>query len=553
MSVTVQQILELPILNRANVLSGSTKLSEQQVEWMTATEGPAKDFVRKDEIILTTGVSYPSGEELLHFVKEVYQAQAAALAIATGKYIEKIPVEVIEFAEQHDFIMIELPWDVRFTDIQRQTTKAINQMQHGYIEEAQQMQDRLYDYVVQGKELDDIINYVENELGCSIVFTDHYGRIKSALVEEPQVLIEAWAEESEGKNNLTYQEDGLTFEKMPYKQGFLLKKDVATNPEQLNEGYYIFYFKDKDFLTSSTMQTIDSLAAATAVWLSREDAIVKTELRLKSQFIWSLAKSKDVVFEEKAQTRANLFGFQLDIPYVCIVGYSEELDVNSGDEYNESLGNKTIIDDIEEEIRQIASRMNKQVAFTIDEDYLVVFFEAEKKEEMIIQEFIDEINEQLEKLVDGAVFSWGIGQDRDGIKSFHTSYEKAFSALEMVISQKEPGDVLRFEETRLNRLLLQLASDDKVKDITQAAIQPLIDYEQERDIDLIDTFIVYDAEKRNVSQAARVLNLHRQSLLYRLDKINKLTNLSVDNPNDAFLLNVSIKVYQASTTTLDES
>src|SRR5699024_6837372 len=240
MSVTVQHILELPILKRANVLSGSTKLSEQPVEWMTATEGTAKDFVRKDEIILTTGVGYPSAEELLGFVKDVYQAQAAALAIATGKYIEKIPAEVIEFAEGHDFIMIELPWDVRFTDIQRQTTKAINQMQHGYIEEAQQMQDRLYDYVVQGKELDDIINYVENELGCSIVFTDHYGRVKSALVAEPHLLIQAWDEASQGRYTLTYQEEGLTLENTPYKQGFLLKKDVATNPEPLCEGYYIF-------------------------------------------------------------------------------------------------------------------------------------------------------------------------------------------------------------------------------------------------------------------------------------------------------------------------
>src|SRR5699024_5023163 len=104
-----------------------------------------------------------------------------------------------------------------------------------------------------------------------------------------------------------------------------------------------------------------------------------------------------------------------------------------------------------------------------------------KKEEATIQEFIDEVNEKLEKLVDHAVFSWGIGQDGSGVKVFRTSYEKAFSALEMVISQKEPGDVLRFEETRLNRLLLQLASDDKVKEITQSAIQALIDYEEERD------------------------------------------------------------------------
>src|SRR5699024_9358493 len=143
MSITVQHILELPILQKANVLTGLARLNEQDVEWMTATEGPAKDFVRKDEIILTTGVDCATDEKLLRFVKAVYEAEAAALAIATGKFIKEVPNEVIRFAERNDFILIELPWDVRFTDIQRQTTKAINQMQHGHIEEAQQMQDRL--------------------------------------------------------------------------------------------------------------------------------------------------------------------------------------------------------------------------------------------------------------------------------------------------------------------------------------------------------------------------------------------------------------------------
>src|SRR5699024_2050166 len=194
MSITVQHIIDLPILRKANVLTGIERLNKQHVEWMTATEGPVKDYVRKDEIILTTGVECDDAEKLLRFVKAVYKAEAAALAIATGKFIKEIPNEVLKFAEQQQFIIIELPWDVRFTDIQRETTKAINEKQHEHIEEAQQMQDRLFDYVVQGKELADIINYVENELQCSIVFTDHYGRIKSSAIKSPQHLIQLWSE-----------------------------------------------------------------------------------------------------------------------------------------------------------------------------------------------------------------------------------------------------------------------------------------------------------------------------------------------------------------------
>lgn len=547
MSMTVQHILELPILKRAKVLSGESKLASKPVEWMTATEGPVKDFVRADEIILTTGVECDNIEKLMLFVEEVYEAKAAALAIATGKFIKEVPEKVVQFARKHQFILIELPWDVRFTDIQRETTKAINQKAHEHLEEAQQMQERLYDYVVQGKELSDIIQYVENVLQCEIVFTDHYGRIKSSTVQFPEERLDQWKKASHENETSKQRFESYQLEKVPYQNGYFIKKDIDTNVEQISEGYYIIYFPDHISLDVNQIQTIESLASATAVWLSREDAIVKTELRLKNQFIWDLAKSKEVVHDEKAQTRANLFGFQLDIPYVCIVGYSEQLDLNNSDHYDDTYYSKTIVSEIEEEIRQIAQRLNRQIAFTIDENNLVIFFEAKIKEDVLVQRFIHEVNDRLEGLAENAVFSWGIGQDADGIKVFHSSYEKALSALEMVMLQKEPGDVLRFEETRLNRLLLHLTNDETVLEITQAAIQPLIEYEAERGIDLIETFIVYDAEKRNVSQAARALNLHRQSLLYRLEKINQLTNLSVENPNDAFLLNISIKIHQVHT------
>src|SRR5699024_11593917 len=80
---------------------------------------------------------------------------------------------------------------------------------------------------------------------------------------------------------------------------------------------------------------------------------------------------------------------------------------------------------------------------------------------------------------------------------------------------------ISFDDTKLNRLLLHLANNPEVRDITLNTLQPLIEYEKKREMNLIDTFIAYDNQNGNVSQAARVLNMHRQSLLYRLRKIER--------------------------------
>ncbi|MDQ7860969.1 PucR family transcriptional regulator ligand-binding domain-containing protein [Peribacillus frigoritolerans] len=42
------------------------------------------------------------------------ESEASALLIATGRHIFDIPREVIELAEKHNFMIIELPWELRF-------------------------------------------------------------------------------------------------------------------------------------------------------------------------------------------------------------------------------------------------------------------------------------------------------------------------------------------------------------------------------------------------------------------------------------------------------
>jgi purine catabolism regulator len=46
-----------------------------------------------------------------------------------------------------------------------------------------------------------------------------------------------------------------------------------------------------------------------------------------------------------------------------------------------------------------------------------------------------------------------------------------------------------------------------------------------------------------MSLTARKLNIHRQSLLYRLEKIEALTEMSLDDHQDLFLLEVSTRMY----------
>ncbi len=545
MPITVQGIVNLPIFNTAKVRAGIDILDQRHVEWMSAIEGPVENFVRKYEFVLTTGLSYESDPALLYeFTKDVYESGASALGIAIGRYIFDIPPEIIDFAEQHEFVIIELPWELRFMDLQREVMNEINYRQQGFIERAREIQKFLIDLVIQGKDIIEMIAYVEQELDSSIVFVDKSGRM-NATVDNPQEVIDIW---ESTQHDAEVIEDDLAFRHIKSvlcEKGYMLHKEITSGTIHVAQGYFLVILHNQDKLTANVLQVLDSLSAATALWISREDAIVKTEIRLRNEFIWGLAKTPQKDVDESIRSRGKLLGYQLEMPYMCIVGYSVDFDSFYKEQHHDqSFGFKNVIYYIEEEVRYAASVVDKQFAFTFDDDKIIIYLQCEQEEySSTVHHFLDLLEKRLNTLIPGVVFSWGLGISNDGVMQFYESYQKARAALDIGHSQKLPGSRISFDDTKLNRLLLYLASNQEVRDITLTTLAPLIEYEKKREMNLIDTFIAYDNQNGNVSQAARVLNMHRQSLLYRLRKIESLTNVSLDNPDDVFLLNISIKVW----------
>src|SRR5699024_12686263 len=105
----------------------------------------------------------------------------------------------------------------------------------------------------------------------------------------------------------------------PYQDGYILKMEITTGTIRVARGYFIILLHEQNQISANVLQVLDSLSAATAVWLSREDAIVNTEIRLRNEFIWGLTRTAQVNLDESIKSRGQLLGYHLDIPYICIV------------------------------------------------------------------------------------------------------------------------------------------------------------------------------------------------------------------------------------------
>lgn len=127
MSVMLSQLYEgIKDTEEIKLIAGEGGLNHV-VRWVHMVESTdISSFLEGEEVTFTTGIGLKSQEELLELVQVNFHQNAAGMVINVGPYIEKIGTEIIEFADEHDFPIFEVPWRVHMANIMRYCTMQIN-------------------------------------------------------------------------------------------------------------------------------------------------------------------------------------------------------------------------------------------------------------------------------------------------------------------------------------------------------------------------------------------------------------------------------------------
>jgi DNA-binding PucR family transcriptional regulator len=88
--------------------------------------------------------------------------------------------------------------------------------------------------------------------------------------------------------------------------------------------------------------------------------------------------------------------------------------------------------------------------------------------------------------------------------------------------------------------LLRDLAEDAVLEPFRTLIEPLREYDRMRRSDLVLTLKTYYSAGGNASEAADRLFLHRNSMLYRLERIQKLTGLDLRDDRVALALQLGL-------------
>ena len=538
MPYTVKDVLNLSLMKKAKIRTAGGSLHARPVSSVSVIEMPVEDFVQTHELVLTTAIGCSDHPEIFSdFVQDIIHSQAAALVIATGRHVVKIPEQVICLAEQYDFPIIETPWEIRFSDITRAVLSDLNDWHKFSLKRSEELQRHLLNLFLSEATLSDAAETIHQKLATPVVITDNKGMIKGHSKNADLLIhqIQSFLQTSDIEE-IFQQEHTITG----------LKIQTAHKIQ----GYLFFSLPSEStdfFLNNKEEHQLQHALTAIALWFQREEAIEETKTHLKDEFVWSLAKG-EIEDWDKAASRAKSLNYNINLPYVCILSIPENMETlfkksnTQGITYEHWLFDQICL--LEEQMIKAGELMKRKTMTTYHHEHFIIFLEVDTGQiHETIQDYLHLAEKKIKKLLPGVVMSWGIGENHAGVKTFSQSYNDARIALYIGRRQKGPGHRSTYANTGIFRALLALAKNPEMEEIVLSTIGSLIDYENQRGLDLIHTLTMYIRNKGNISQTSRALNLHRQSLVYRLRKIESLTGRSLENPDDLFLLDLSIKLW----------
>lgn len=543
MSFTIKDFLSLDVVNTAMVMTAEDTIKHKSIESISVIELPVENFVHKDELVLTTCIGCSEDDSVfLNFVKDIYNSGASCLVVSVGRYVKNTPQSVIDYANDLSFPIIEIPWKIRFAGVIESVLAEINNSRQANIKVFENIQKKLLNLYLNGSTLSEAADLIYQELGNQAVIVNSLGTVKGTSKDSDELL-----KILEPPLNILFSGKNLDqLSNYDFKDVYTVYRILSKN---MTYGYLYLKTKDddNDYVRDNKIMVVRHIVSAISLWFDREQTIFETEMHHKDKYIWNLIHADENELQE-LYSQSGTLGYNLSKQYICIAGMisnfekSYNLQRSNFSSYEEWKFN--CVKSVKSQIIRVGQTIEQDIMLTYQDERLIIFLEATDDDlEKYTNNFIDTIENRIKPIYPQLIISWGIGIYKTDYSHFNKAYLDAKISLEFGRNENKPGFRYIYHNTSTYRLLSILLNDNETLEIVNSILGNLVEYDKENGLDLITTFKSYMENKGNVSQTARALHLHRQSLLYRLKRIEEITQMSIENSDDIFLLELCMRLW----------
>ena len=123
-------------------------------------------------------------------------------------------------------------------------------------------------------------------------------------------------------------------------------------------------------------------------------------------------------------------------------------------------------------------------------------------------------------------------------------YLESVEAIKLGTLLNKEQHLFRYENYLIFDLINNYSNVEKCKKFIHGSLLRLIDYDKENGTEYVRSFYTYLYNFKNVKDSATSLNIHRNTMFHRLEKIESLLNVDLNNGDVLFQLYLSYKILE---------
>ncbi|MFD0826711.1 PucR family transcriptional regulator [Neobacillus sp. M.A.Huq-85] len=558
--LTVEDLLQIKSIEGIKIVAGEKGL-KNPISIVNIMENPDTfDWLTSNELLLSTGYIFKDDVELQNrIIKELAEINCSGLCIKMKRYFDKIPQNMIDLANEYGFPLLELPFKYTLS----QVISIFNEKASGRYDlmnrQSLDIHNKLFRIELEGGGMEKLASELVHTLNNPILFLDRDWNLLHFVDLEENIL--------PLKANLRLEKNWPVFSKdftdtIPEKiKEFkkAIKRIYYTNDSEVkcqvvpvavsNYIYgYIVVWQTVRELSPFDYVVLESASTILALERIKAKEIEEVKLKIRQDFFDDLLTGK-ISSIDSIQTLCDLHGLKSDYKYYCIVIDAEPI---KSIEDDDMITKKYRLENIAKKsvhlIYDASNKVNGKIScFYRNNRIITLVGKKEYKPSSTIDEakkFSNHIYEILNKEVSNASFSIGIGSQYKTITTLYKSFSEANEAIRMM---KQFGGSLRvshFDDYSIYHFLSSNIKTSELEGFFMKSIGKIYDHDKEHGTSYLTTLESYFNNNQNLSETAKAMFIHRNTLIYRIEKIKEILSTDLKNPEEILQFQLSLKIYR---------
>jgi purine catabolism regulator len=556
--ITVRDLLGVALPAGTRVVAGGAGL-DGEVTWATRVRPtpPAFGHLSGGEIVLLAGTLLSLLDERLTLAAAI--RQLASFGVAAVAYAGDVDQAAGHAADETGIPLLQLPLETELGSLERELARYITDRRRAVLRRGQEAGRKLMEAAIAGEPLATVVRTLSELANRPVALEGRDGRLLTYQLasegpgaEPPLIHVEPDLASSYATVLTWLRSAGASSPAEPPSSVVPLNHQWVrvVSPVIGRDGLLgsVSLIAPSEGVIPEDLVLAARGAAACAVVLAREQAAAnvrrEVELNVLDEVLDGALRSEVSLLQQ-----ARRLGHDLEAPHVAVLARIERPPSTGGSAVLRQRENRwSGLEDLMTRIASASGLRNGRPMWRVRNNVAEIVWPLSAPEH--VQRLIRTMRDEMlayarASSTSGDLVSLGYGRVGSGIRGIRQSHQEARQALSLGRRLNGPGHVTGFDDLGVYRVIYAAEGVPELRAFHDEVLSSLLAYDKQHGADLIRTLDAFFRANCSPKEAAVLLGVHRNTVLYRLDRISEITSMNLDDSDVRLRLQFALRIHTA--------